>query len=262
MVTLEEIVLHKRKELDEMKAGLPQKQLLAGIQHAKFLPRGFQKVITNGKGIRIIAEIKKASPSEGIICDDFNVAKIAECYEGSGAAAISVLTESKYFLGRSSHISMARQQVSIPVLRKDFLIDRYQILESAALGCDAALLIVAILDNKQLADFIAELEQYKIDPLVEVHTEEELERALKAKAKIIGINNRNLKTMEIDMGISVRLLKQMPADVAVVAESGFETHDQIKHLADLGVKAFLIGTSILKSEDKEKKIKSLRGIPS
>ncbi len=262
MVTLEEIVLNKRKELEKIKAGLPQKKLLAGIQHTKFIPRGFLKVITNGNGIRLITEIKKASPSEGIIREDFNVMKIAECYEASGAAAISVLTESKYFLGRASHLSMARQQVNVPVLRKDFLIDRYQILESVALGCDAALLIVAVLEDKQLADFIAELEQYKIDPLVEVHTEEELERALRAKAKIIGINNRNLKTMKIDMEISARLMKRMPSDIVAVAESGFETYDQIKRAADLGVKAFLIGTSILKSESMEKKIKSLKGIPS
>ncbi len=262
MVTLEKIVLNKRKELEEIKAGLPQKKLLAGIQHTKFEPRGFRKAITNGKGIRLITEIKKASPSEGVIREDFNVMKIVECYEASGAAAISVLTESKYFLGRSSHISMARQRVSIPVLRKDFLIDRYQILESVALGCDAALLIVAILEDKQLADFIAELEQYKVDPLVEVHTEEELERALRAKAKIVGINNRNLKTMKIDMEISGRLMKQMPSDIVVVAESGFETYDQIKRIADLGVKAFLIGTSILKSGNMEKKIKSLKGISS
>lgn len=260
MVTLEEIVLNKKKELEELKRALPEKQLIAGLKKNRQIPRGFKKSLRAGKGIRIIAEIKKASPSEGTIREDFNVMKIAQCYENAGACAISVLTENKFFLGRTSYLAMVRSETELPVLRKDFLIDRYQIVESAVLGCDSVLLIASILSDKQLAEFVGGLESYEIDPLVEVHDETELERALRAGAKIVGINNRDLKTMRIDIKTSEVLAKRIPKSVIKVAESGFESHDEVKRLAEMGIDAFLVGTSILKSKNMESKIKQLMGV--
>ena len=260
MVTLEEIVLHKKKELKEIKGALPEAKLLQGLGKNRQIPRGFRKALRGRNGIRIIAEIKKASPSEGVICEDFNVMKIAECYENSGVCAISVVTESKFFMGRASYLAMVRSETELPVLRKDFLIDRYQIVESAVLGCDSALLIAGILNDKQLDEFISELENYEIDPLVEVHTEEEVDRALHAGAKLVGINNRDLKTMRVDIKTSEVLVKRIPKNVTKIAESGFESYDEIKRLVDMGIDAFLVGTSILKSKNMEHKIKELRGV--
>ncbi|MBI4431367.1 MAG: indole-3-glycerol phosphate synthase TrpC [Candidatus Omnitrophica bacterium] len=259
MITLDEIVQNKKKELKDLKAVLPQEKLLISLNNKRPETRGFSKAISTGNGIHLIPEIKKASPSEGMIREDLNVMKIAECYENAGAVAISVLTESKYFLGRTSHISMVRQQSSLPVLRKDFIVDHYQILESAVIGCDAALLIAAILSDDQMSDFMKVCGEYRIDPLVEVHTEQELNRALECGANLIGINNRDLKTMAVDIGTTERLIKRMPRGITAVAESGFDSYLEIERLLERGVKAFLVGTSILKSKDMDKKIRELRG---
>lgn len=256
---LEDILSHKRLEIEDAKRRIPEDKLKKSIDGRTVETRGFRNVILNAKEIRIVAEIKKASPAVGIIRTDFDARKIAECYEKADVAAISVLTETKYFLGRASYLSTIRQVTTCPILRKDFILDAYQIVESAVLRCDAVLLIVSILSAQQLRDFIDRLRDLGIDALAEVHTEEERDQALHAGANLLGINNRDLNTMRVDMRTTERLMKGMPAGVAVVAESGIGSHSQVVELSRSGVHAFLIGTSIMASPDMTEKIRELRG---
>ncbi len=200
-------------------------------------------------GFHIIAEIKRASPSKGLIAKEFDPPKIAKKYEQGGASAISVLTDEKFFMGHLEYLAAARSVVSLPILRKDFIIDEVQIKEARAFGADAVLLIVAALEPSQLRDLIAVSKFYGLETLVEVHDETELDIALSSGAEIIGVNNRNLKTFEVNIGVSIRLKRLLPPDIPMVAESGIKGMEDIQILRKAGIKAALIGESLIKSKD-------------
>jgi len=213
----------------------------------------------NKKGMSFICEVKKASPSKGVIAEEFPYLDIAKEYEKAGADAISVLTEPQFFLGSDSYIVEIRKAVTIPVLRKDFIIDAFQIGQSARLGADAILLICAILTTAQLSEFIAGADELGLSCLVEAHDETELSAALKAGARIIGVNNRNLKTFEVDTGNSIRLRKLVPGNVAFVSESGIHTAGDVELLRANGVNAVLIGEALMRAQDKTAELAILRG---
>ena len=217
----------------------------------------FKKAITKSGKINLIAEIKKASPSKGLICQDFDILKIAKIYVENGAAAISILTEEKFFLGKPPYTTQVRDSFSIPLLTKDFIIDEGQIYEANLCGASAVLLIVAILTDKELKNLIQVAHDLDLDCLIEVHGERELARAVKAGANIIGVNNRDLRSFEVDLKVSERLIPQIPKQSAIVAESGIKSYEEVKHLKDLGVHAVLIGETFLKAPDIAKKIKEV-----
>ncbi len=222
-------------------------------------PRGFRQALLDYSGVAIIAEAKKASPSKGLICPDFDPVKIALGYEKNGAQAISVLTDESFFQGSLLYLLQARESVSLPILRKEFIIDPLQIEEARICGADAILLMASILDLYQLKDFIAQASACSIDCLVEVHDEKELETVLKTKADLIGINNRNLKDFSMDTETTFRLKKLIPDHITVVGESGLKTHEDIKMLQDAGVCAALIGESLMRGEKGGISLQGLRG---
>ena len=253
---LEKIVDYKKSLLEAKKAFFAS--LKKKIQNDKFSRyRIFKEVISKPGKLCLIAEIKKASPSQGVICRHFDVLRIGQIYLDSGADAISVLTEDKYFLGKPMYIREVSQHIKLPVLTKDFIIDEVQIYEAFYLGASAILLIASILSDTQLKFLMQIASDLDLDCLVEVHDEEELERALKAKADIIGINNRNLRDFKVDFNTSLKLIPKIPQGKVIVAESGIKTHDEIKALAGLGANAVLIGETFLKAADISKKIKEV-----
>lgn len=199
--------------------------------------------------IALIAEVKKASPSKGVIREDFDPARIAEIYARHGARALSVLTDEAYFQGCDDYLPCAREAAGIPVLRKDFTVDPYQIYEARLLGADAILLIVALMDGGQLEDFQGLASDQGLSTLVEVHTGEELERALEADATLVGINNRDLRTFDTSLETTFQLREQVPADVTLVSESGISTHDDVRQLQEAGVDAILVGESLMRADD-------------
>ncbi|AUG57458.1 indole-3-glycerol phosphate synthase TrpC [Acetivibrio saccincola] len=218
----------------------------------------FYSALKRENEISIIAEVKKASPSKGIIKEDFDPIKIARKYSEGDVQAISVLTEKNFFLGDDSYLVKIRQSVTLPILRKDFIIDLWQVYQSRYLGADAILLIVSVLSDEELKKFQVVAEILGMQCLVEVHDREELERALESGAKIIGINNRNLKTFEVDLKTTEKLMNYIPHDRLVVSESGIKTHEDMKYLKDLGVNAVLIGETFMRAESIDEKIKELR----
>src|SRR5207248_8302830 len=196
--------------------------------------------------LAVIAEIKKASPSAGVIAKSFKPIEIAKNYERSGANAISVLTDSQFFQGSLEHLRQVRSAVSLPLLRKDFILDEIQIAESVVNGADAILLIVAALDQPQLVDLLQCGARYKIDALVEVHAEEELHRALAAGAKIIGINNRNLATFDVDLAVTEKLCREVSDEIILVGESGIKTPADVARVKACGVDAVLVGEALMR----------------
>ncbi len=222
-------------------------------------PRGFRQALLDYPGVAIIAEAKKASPSKGLICPDFDPVAIAENYEKSGAQAISVLTDVDFFQGSLLYLLQARESVTIPVLRKEFIIDSLQIKEAHICGADAILLMASILDAYQLNDFLAQARDYSIDCLVEVHDEKELETVLATDTNLIGINNRNLKDFSMDTETTFRLKKLIPNDIAVVGESGLKTAEDISRLQDAGVTAALIGETLMRGKNGGNSLQGLRG---
>lgn len=259
---LEEILTHKRREVEELKLRFPVSRILEGIKHRTEGKRSLTAALSTDREIHIIAELKKASPSHGIIREDFNPLQIAELFDLAGASAISVITESLYFAGRPSYLRTVRRVTDLPLLRKDFVIDRYQIYESALLAADTVLLISSILTDEELKTFIQECHMLSIDPLVEVHTDTDLKKALGAGATLIGINNRNLRTLKIHPDNAERLLRHIPAGVLTVVESGILTYEDILRHKSLGLNNFLIGTVLMESEDIVKKLRELKGIPT
>lgn len=217
----------------------------------------FKKAISISGQVNLIAEIKKASPTKGIIREDFDLLAIAHVYARQGAAALSVLTEDKFFLGKPEFIKQISTDAVIPILTKDFIIDKGQIYEACFNGADAVLLIVAILDDHALKDLIGVASGLELDCLVEVHNEQELQRACAAGAEIIGVNNRDLKTFAVDMETSKRLISNIPKGKIIVAESGYKTSQQIQELKNLGVNAVLIGETFMKAPDIGRKIKEI-----
>ena len=205
----------------------------------------------------IIGEIKKQSPSAGLIISDYIPEDIAIIYERSGIGALSILTESKYFLGNIDHLPLVKKKTNLPVLRKDFIIDKYQILESKIYQADCILLILSILSDDQVLDFISFANELKLDCIIEVHDEIELQRAIKLDYPIIGINNRNLKNLEVDLNNTINLNKNLTKDYILIAESGIKSSYDIHKFNLSGIFNFLIGESLLKSKNKEKKIGEL-----
>ena len=230
-------------------------------QQASDLPKGdflFEKALRSDN-IAFICEVKKASPSKGLIAEEFDPVQIAKEYEAAGAAAISVLTEPEFFMGSNDYLTQINQNVDIPVLRKDFTIDEYQLYEAKVIGADAVLLICALLDTETIKAYLAVCDDLGLSAIVEAHNEKEALSALNAGARIIGVNNRDLKTFEVDLNTSIRLREQIPANLLFVAESGIQTAQDIQMLRGAGVDAVLIGETLMRSENKRAKLAELRG---
>jgi indole-3-glycerol phosphate synthase len=220
-------------------------------------PRSFKAAVKREGRISLIGEIKQASPSAGLLRKEFSIIEVAHAYTKAGINAISVLTEEEFFLGKINYIEAVKKEVSLPVLRKDFIIDEIQILESRAAGADAILLIMRIIDPGQAVDFYKLSKSLGMDVLVEVHTENELKKALKMGADIIGINNRNLNTLKVDLKQTQKLMPFIPPDVVKISESGIKTLKDVLWLKGLGVDAMLVGESFMRSENLSEKIKEL-----
>ena len=212
-------------------------------------------------GMSFICEVKKASPSKGLIAPDFPYLSIAEDYQAAGASAISCLTEPFWFQGSDSYLREITQHVSIPVLRKDFTVDEYMIYGAKALGASAVLLICSILEDAQLRDYLALTHELGLSALVEAHDADEVQRALKLGAKIIGVNNRDLKTFTVDLDNSLRLRQLVPPEILFVSESGIRTHEDIQKLYDNGTNAVLIGETLMRAPNKKEMLDALRGGP-
>ncbi len=218
----------------------------------------FEKSLS-GPGMHFICEVKKASPSKGIIAEEFPYLEIAGKYERAGASAISVLTEPEYFLGKDEYLQKIAKEVAVPVLRKDFTVDAYQIYEAKVLGASAVLLICTLLPQARLQEFLKLAHSLGLSALVETHDEEEVKRALEAGARVVGVNNRDLKTFQVDIQTSLRLREKVPAELIFVSESGIRNRKDIQALEDKGVNAVLIGETLMKSPDKKKQLHELKG---
>ena len=256
---LQKILTRKREEIVERSARLPLAELRQRAQAASPM-RGFVNAIrariAQGKPA-VIAEIKKASPSKGLLRADFNPAEIAQSYERHGATCLSVLTDRDFFQGADEHLQEARAACSLPVLRKDFTIDAYQVYEARTLGADCILLIVAALDDAQLRELSGLAHMLEMDVLVEVHDAQELERALMLDTPLIGINNRDLRTFEVKLETTLDLLEQIPKDRIVVTESGIHTPKDVFLMRQSGVNAFLVGETFIKAPDPGAKLTEL-----
>ena len=255
---LDQIVADNLSELESRKRSLPLGELKR-VASEQPPPVEFAAAL-RGDGIRLIAEVKKASPSRGVICPDFNPVEIAQTYASNGASVISVLTEEKYFQGSLNHLRDIRDALGdrrLPLLRKDFIYDSYQVYESRAYGADGLLLIVAILAPEELEALLELSHELDMSCLVEVHNETELEIALSSGAKIIGINNRDLKTFNVDLTVTKRLRPLIPPDKIVVSESGIKNRTDMERLRQWGVDAVLIGESLMSASDIGAKIKEL-----
>lgn len=252
---LDEIVANKRVELAATMQRVPLEKLSATVRRAP-TPLSLASAIA-GKKVRLIAEVKKASPSRGLICPDFDPVKIASIYAEHGAAAISVLTESKYFEGSLAYLQAIKCTLltrKLPLIRKDFIFDAYQVYEARACGADSLLLIAAILDTALLSNLLGLAHQLKMDCLVEVHDEADMEKALCSKAKIIGINNRDLRTFTVDTAVTRRLRPLIPQGILVVSESGIKSACDIALMKELKVNAVLIGEALTSAPDIGAKI--------
>jgi indole-3-glycerol phosphate synthase len=257
---LERILAKQAVVVARSKEERPYQQLWRALDNANPELRPFGASL-RGDAIRIIAEVKKASPSKGLLRPDFNPETLGKAYETARAAAISVLTEEEFFLGSLDYLKRVKACTTrTPVLRKDFIIDAYQLLESRCCGADAVLLIVAALNQAQLRQLLHETEQLEMTPLVEVHDRNEAMRALDAGATVIGMNNRNLHTFEVKLETTYRLLTELPAAVIKVSESGIATRQDLVQLEAAGVDAVLIGESLVRSVDPGTKIRELRGV--
>lgn len=254
---LEEILAATRARVAETKRLANIDEIAAAAK--RYPPRGFSENLRRvaQSGPAIIAELKKASPSKGLIRPDFNVPKLAAQLESAGAAALSVLTDEPFFQGSLCNLELASRTVSIPCLRKDFTVDEFQLLEARAFRADAALLIVAALAQEQLVALYRCARGLELDVLVEVHDAAELDRALAAGCDLIGVNNRNLHTFEVTLNTSVDLAQRIPAEIIKVAESGIDSADDIARLRDAGFDAFLIGESLMRAESPGEALRAL-----
>ena len=255
---LDTLANEARRRVSELKK---QKSLDVIIREAEALPKGdfaFEKALRQ-KDVAFITEVKKASPSKGLITKNFNYVKIAKEYEAAGAAAISVLTEPAYFLGRDQYLKDIRQTVKIPIIRKDFTVDEYQIYEAKILGADAVLLICALLDTKTIERYLAICDKLGLSALVEAHDDAEIQSALIAGARVIGVNNRNLKDFTVDLENSINLRALVPKEIVFVSESGIKTPEDMAVLRANGTDAVLIGETLMRSGDISGEIRRLRG---
>lgn len=255
---LTKIIESKSKRIEIAKAKTPLFDLKEKAFDAreKSVAHRLRKALSEKDKVNVIAEIKRASPSKGIIDNKINVAEVAKNYKNGGACAISILTEEDFFKGSLEDLRKARETVSLPILRKDFIFDEYQIYEAAEAGADAVLLIVAMLDVEVLTKLQHLAEQVlDLDALVEVHTMAEMETAKNVDAKIIGINNRNLQSFKVSLDVSRRLVKHAPEDALLIAESGLRTREDLTELKKLGFDGFLIGESLMKAVDAENELR-------
>jgi indole-3-glycerol phosphate synthase len=255
---LERIVASKRQELAAIQTAVPSRDLERQVGDAPPV-RDFWAGLDRPGEVRIIAEVKKASPSAGVLRQDFDPVAIARIYEQHGAACISVLTDGPFFQGSLAHLSAVRAAVSVPLLRKDFLIDPYQVLEARAAGADAVLLIAEVLDDATLTCLLREVSVLAMQALVEVHDAENLRRVLQLGVRLVGINNRDLRTFETHLEHTLVLAQGLPANVCLVSESGIHTRADIQRLQGAGVRAVLVGETLMRAADIGQKLDELRG---
>jgi indole-3-glycerol phosphate synthase len=258
MTILDRIVATKREEIATARARIPEAMLearLGGLPAA----RDFRAALLRGPGMNVIAEVKKASPSAGVIRADFDPVAIARAYADGGAACISVLTDELYFQGHLRYLEMIRQVVDVPLLRKDFHLDRYQLLEARVAGADCVLLIAEILPGDELANLLGQTHDLGLQALVELYDADNLPRVLDAGATIVGVNNRNLRSFEVRLEHTLDLAAQMPSHVCLVSESGIRDRNDVDRLRAAGVKAVLVGETLMRAADVGAKLRELRG---
>lgn len=259
---LQQIFTQKRSEVAAAKAAQPLVEIKARLADREDQPRGFERALRDAAlsgWTPVIAEVKKGSPSKGVIRPDFDPLDIAMIYQENGATCLSVLTDEHFFMGHLRYLALIREQVALPLLRKDFIFDEYQIFEAAAGGADAILLIAAMLEPAQLADLLGRARELYLDVLLEVHDQRELEMALGTDCGLIGINNRSLHTFVTDLATTERLAPLVPLERLIVAESGIRCRADVERLQAAGAKAFLVGESLMREEDIGAKLQELLG---
>jgi indole-3-glycerol phosphate synthase len=255
---LDDIVAHKRREVDRCRTAVPERDLERRLQGAA-PARDFRAALAHADGMAVIAEVKKASPSAGVLRPDFEPVGIARIYAEHGAAAISVLTDAPFFQGQLAYVSAIREAVQVPLLRKDFILDRYQLLEARLAGADAVLLIAEVLGAAELAELLREANQLGLQALVELYDRDNLDRVIDSGAGMIGINNRNLRTFETRLEHTLELAGRVPADRCLVSESGIKNHQDVQRLRQAGVRAVLVGETFMRAGDIGAKVDEIRG---
>lgn len=260
MTILDQLAEHARERVAFAKEQVSLESIREQAERIEGRPFAFEKALAANSDIAFICECKKASPSKGLIAPDFPYLQIAKAYETAGADAISVLTEPKWFLGADQYLQEISSKVSIPCLRKDFTVDPYMIYEAKVLGASAILLIMSILPEKVAAEYLAIADSLGLSSLVETHNEEEVERALSIGARIIGVNNRNLKDFSVDTENSRKLRDLIPKDVLFVSESGVSGAEDVRRLREIGADAVLVGETLMRAEDKTEKLRELRSL--
>ena len=257
---LDEIIKKTREDLEERKVAFPLEWLGRSLAYNPFMPKDVITALraTKENPYRIIAEVKKASPSKGVIREDFDPMVIAQAYERGGADALSILTEPHYFQGDKEYLGMVRRYVNIPLLRKDFIVDKYQLVEALVYGADYVLLIARALSRKELKELLQYALHLGMEVLVEIHDKADLIKAIFAGANIIGINHRNLETFEMDMKLSEKLIPLIPNGKIIVAESGIRDHETVVELSKAGADAFLVGEHLMKQDDITTALKQLK----
>ena len=260
MITkLQEIINYKIEEFNFRRNQINNFDLQSKIDQQE-KPRKFSANLNNPNTFNLIAEIKKASPSKGLIREDFDPLELARCYQNGGASCLSVLTDEKYFQGNNKYIDIIKKEIDLPILRKDFIVDPWQIKEARSLGADCILLIIAALNYEDAILLEKEAIDLGMEVLIETHTLEEIKMANKLKSKLVGINNRNLKTMEVDIDNTLRLKKFIDKDKIIVAESGLKTHSDLQLFKENGINNFLIGESLMKEKNLTLATKTILGI--
>lgn len=259
---LDEIIAKTKEDLKKRRAEYSEEWLGRSLSFNPYPPRDVKKILasTEKDPYKIIAEVKKASPSKGVIREDFDPIKIAQDYELGGANALSVLTEPHYFKGDIEYLTQIRRYVPMPLLRKDFIVDKYQLLEALVYGADFVLLIAKALSKKELKELLEYTWHLGMEALIEIHDKEDLVKAIFAGGNIIGINHRNLQTFEMDMTLCNKLIPMIPNGKIIVAESGINSHEQVVELNKIGVDAFLIGEHFMRQESISDEVKKIKGI--
>ena len=257
---LDDIIKKTKEDLEKRKVDYPLEWLGRSLAYNPFAPKDVKTALRSTKEnpYRIIAEVKKASPSKGIIREDFDPMVIGQAYEKGGADSLSILTEPHFFQGDKEYLGMVRRYTSIPLLRKDFIVDKYQLVEALAYGADYVLLIATALSRKELKELLNYTRHLGMEALVEIHDKMDLTKAVFAGADIIGINHRNLETFEMDMSLSERLIPLIPKNKIIVAESGITDHNTVKELSSVGADAFLVGEHFMRQNDITQAVKELK----
>jgi len=253
---LDTIVAHKRREIDAARARMPEVELERRLAKAPPV-RDFRAALERGPGVAVIAEVKKASPSAGVLRQDFDAVAIARTYAEHGAAAVSVLTDEPFFQGRLSYLTAIREAIALPILRKDFILERYQLLEARVAGADAVLLIAEILEESELAELLQQAHGLGLQALVELYDPESLQPVIDSGARVIGINNRDLRTFTTSLEHTLALSAHVPRDRCLVSESGIRTRDDVLRLQQAGVKAVLVGETFMRAPDIGAKLREI-----